>query len=78
MKNLNAREIEFLNELKELLKKHDAVISADNHFINYGNERGEDIRMTVCAYSKYENNEMTAESMEIDLGDYVDGTSNLQ
>lgn len=54
----------FLKELKALLAKFDAELSADDHWIGYA-ECGEDVRMTV------EFNDAPYE--EIDLGKYIDG-----
>lgn len=62
----------FTEELKNLLKKYDADLSADDHFQGYA-ECGQDIRMTVTVPSIYdEKGETVREWTEIDLGKYVD------
>ena len=61
---------EFTEELKDLLKKYDAEIEAEDHFQGYSDE-GSDIRIEVSIPSKYdENNEIISEYTVIDLGKY--------
>ena len=59
---------EFMAELRGLLNKWDAEISAEDHFKGYP-ECGEDVRITITIPSKYdENGEYTREWTEIDIG----------
>ena len=63
---------QFTMELKALLKKYDAEISAEDHYQGYP-ECGEDIRITVTIPSKYDaDGNMLREWTEIDLGNYGD------
>jgi hypothetical protein len=64
-------EAEFLQELQELLRKWDATLEAEDHFVGYP-ECGQDIRMTVYipqVYDGYGNIER--EGVEINLGKFT-------
>lgn len=68
------KEIEsnFKTELKALLKKYKAELSAEDHYQGYA-ECGEDIRMTVGIDSIYDNDgNLIFEGGEINLGRYFD------
>lgn len=55
---------QFLKELKELLKKYEATLSSDDHWMGYA-ECGQDVRMTI----EFEDYSIE----DIDLGGYYDG-----
>lgn len=61
----------FMKDLRNLLKKYDAEIEAEDHFPGYP-ESGEDIRMTVTIDGLYdEDGNKLREMTEINLGDLV-------
>jgi len=52
-----------MKELRELLVKHNATLSADDHWTGYA-ECGSDVRMTI---------DLDWPARDIDLGGYFDG-----
>lgn len=63
---------EFIEDLKSLLKKYNAEIGAEDHWMGYA-ECGRDIRMTVCIPGVYADGECVQEYTEINLGQDIDG-----
>jgi len=59
----------FLAELKALLTKWNAELSAKDHWNGYA-ECGEDVRMTVDIPGIYAESEVLRPYVEIDLGSY--------
>jgi hypothetical protein len=61
-------ELAFLNELSALLAKYGAELTAEDHYPGYP-ECGEDVRMEVTAYTKYDSygNEVRP-ALSVDLG----------
>lgn len=64
---------DFLGELKALLKKYKAELSAKDHWTGYA-ECGQDVRMTVDFDGIYGELEVIRPHTELDLGTYVDGS----
>ena len=62
-------EFLFMYELKALLKKYNAELSAKDHYQGYP-ECGEDVRMTVDINGI---NGIECDYIELDLGEYIDG-----
>jgi hypothetical protein len=61
----------FLSDLRSLLDKYNAEITAEDHYEGYP-ECGEDIRMTVYIPAIYDKNgNTTQEFVEINLGKYI-------
>lgn len=67
-------EHSFRAELRDLLFRYDAEISAEDHWQGYP-ECGEDVRMTVTIPGEYDpkTGETIRSWMEIDLGRFQDG-----
>jgi hypothetical protein len=65
----------FLSELKQLLGKYEAELSAEDHYSGYP-ECGEDVRMTVTVPGKYDASGNTIrEWTDIDLGNSISHSS---
>ena len=72
METKEQRKEEFLKDLKELLKKHDADIQLEE--INYRAYMGGDWVMTAYLDSEYDAEyDCLKEYTEINLGNYIDG-----
>ncbi len=65
-KTTKQRNAEFFKDLEELLTKHDAVLEVEwNDNIQH--------EITAFSHAKFENNECTEETLDLNLGRYITG-----